>query len=108
MIVGASADPVAVLPPQRIRQLRIVKGLPSGTAADSQDTLNFGALAGVRPVIQTMPVERAAEGYDMMMNGRRGFGWFLLSGAKRRQNLLRLRVFLRLGFLSREVGEVYD
>jgi hypothetical protein len=58
--------------------------------------------------METMPLERAAEAYDLMMNGKVCFGWFLLSGAKTRQSLLRLRVVLRLGLLSHEVGEVYD
>ena len=48
---------------------RSVAGHASGTAKDSEDTLRFAALTGVRPMIETYPLEKAAEGFDRMMSG---------------------------------------
>ena len=53
---------------------------PSGTSADSQDTLAFSALAGVRPMIEEFPLERAAEAYDHMMSGGARFRVVLRTG----------------------------
>ena len=47
-----------------------IQGWPSGHAKDSEDTLQFCARFGVRPMIETFPLERAAEAYDHMMTGR--------------------------------------
>jgi D-arabinose 1-dehydrogenase-like Zn-dependent alcohol dehydrogenase len=58
-VIGASGDPVAVLPPSLIRARRSVQGWPSGIAADSADTLAVSPQSGVRPIIETMPLERA-------------------------------------------------
>ena len=41
----------------------------SGTAADSEDTVRFAELSGVRPMIETFPLEKAAEAYARMMSG---------------------------------------
>ena len=47
---------------------------------DSQDTLAFSALTGVRPTIETMPLERAAEAYHKMMRGEARFRMVLTTG----------------------------
>lgn len=52
---------------------RSISGWPSGTSADSEDTLDFSVLADVRPMIETFPLARAAEGYDRMMSGKARF-----------------------------------
>jgi D-arabinose 1-dehydrogenase-like Zn-dependent alcohol dehydrogenase len=66
--VGASPEPIEVTPIQLIGQRRSVSGWPSGRAADSEDTLRFSVLTGVRPMIEIFPLE-AAEGYARMMRG---------------------------------------
>jgi propanol-preferring alcohol dehydrogenase len=48
-------------------------GWPSGTSKDSEDTLDFSVLSGIRPQIETFPLERAAEGYERMMSGKARF-----------------------------------
>ena len=48
---------------------------PSGTAKDSEDTLQFSALPGVRPMIERYPLEKAADAYGQMISGERGFVW---------------------------------
>jgi D-arabinose 1-dehydrogenase-like Zn-dependent alcohol dehydrogenase len=79
LVVGAAADPIRVSPLQLIGGRRSVAGWPSGTAAASEDTMRFSVLAGVRPMIETLPLERAAEGYERMMSGRARFRVVLLT-----------------------------
>jgi D-arabinose 1-dehydrogenase-like Zn-dependent alcohol dehydrogenase len=78
MIVGVSEEQVSPL--QLITGRRSVQGWPSGTAADSQDTLGFSALAGVRLMIEEFPLERAAEAYDRMISGGARFRVVLKTG----------------------------
>ena len=69
IIVGVSEEPVEVPVAEFIMGRRSVQGWPSGTSANSQDTLAFSALAGVRPMIEEFSLERAAEAYDRMISG---------------------------------------
>jgi len=69
MVVGAAFDPIEVTPVQLIMGVRSIQGWASGTPADSEDTLRFAELSGVRPMIETYPLERAAEAYARMMSG---------------------------------------
>ena len=73
IVVGASADPISVTPLQLIGRRRSIQGWPSGTAQDSEDTLNFCALTGIRPMIETFPFEQAAAAYDLMLSGKARF-----------------------------------
>jgi D-arabinose 1-dehydrogenase-like Zn-dependent alcohol dehydrogenase len=73
MVVGASADPITVTPVQLIMKRRGIQGWPSGSAIDWEDTLNFSALTGVRPMIERYPLEKAAEAYEQMMSGKARF-----------------------------------
>jgi D-arabinose 1-dehydrogenase-like Zn-dependent alcohol dehydrogenase len=50
-----------------------VAGWPSGTSIDSEDTMQFSAMTGIRPMIETMPMERVQEAYDKMMSGAARF-----------------------------------
>jgi len=70
VIVGASPEPFAVSSFQLILTHRSIVGWPSGTSIDSEDALKFAAASGVRPMIETFPLERAADGYDRMMSGK--------------------------------------
>jgi D-arabinose 1-dehydrogenase-like Zn-dependent alcohol dehydrogenase len=73
VILGAAADPLQVSTIPMIMGRRSITGWPSGSAIDSQDSLSFSLLAGVRAVIQAFPLERAAEAYDLMMSGKARF-----------------------------------
>jgi len=73
MVIGAAFDPIEVTPVQLITGSRAIQGWSSGTAADSEDTLNFAELTGVRPMIETYPLERAGEAYARMMSGKAQF-----------------------------------
>jgi len=70
VVVGASMEPILVTPIQLISGRKSLQGWPSGTSADSEDTLNFAVLTGVRPVIEKFPLDRAAEAYERMMSGK--------------------------------------
>jgi D-arabinose 1-dehydrogenase-like Zn-dependent alcohol dehydrogenase len=69
VVVGASGDPIEVPPFAIIPGSTAVQGHASGTSRDSEDTLRFSALTGVRPQIETMPLEEAQAAYDKMMAG---------------------------------------
>ena len=73
LVVGASPEPISVTPIQLIGQRRSIQGWPSGTARDSEETLNFCALNGIRPMVETFPFEQAAAAYDRMMSGKARF-----------------------------------
>ncbi|HLK64201.1 MAG TPA: alcohol dehydrogenase [Bryobacteraceae bacterium] len=69
MVIGATFEPIEVTPPQLIFGNRTIQGWAAGTPTDSEATLRFSELTGVRPMIETYPLERAAEGYARMMSG---------------------------------------
>jgi D-arabinose 1-dehydrogenase-like Zn-dependent alcohol dehydrogenase len=73
MVIGATFDPIEVTPVQLITGSRAIQGWSSGTPADSEDTLRFAELTGVRPMIETYPLEKAAEAYARMMSGKAQF-----------------------------------
>jgi D-arabinose 1-dehydrogenase-like Zn-dependent alcohol dehydrogenase len=73
MVIGATFDPIEVTPLQLISASRTIQGWASGTPADSEDTLNFAELSGVRPMTETYPLEKAGEAYARMMSGKAQF-----------------------------------
>jgi D-arabinose 1-dehydrogenase-like Zn-dependent alcohol dehydrogenase len=73
MVIGATFDPIEVTPAQLIGGSRTIQGWAAGTPADSEDTLLFAELSGVRPMIETYPLEKAAEAYARMMSGKAEF-----------------------------------
>jgi D-arabinose 1-dehydrogenase-like Zn-dependent alcohol dehydrogenase len=73
LVLGAGADPIEVSPIQLIMGRRSIVGWPSGSSIDSQETLSFSALTGVRSMNEVFPLERAAEAYELMMSGKARF-----------------------------------
>jgi D-arabinose 1-dehydrogenase-like Zn-dependent alcohol dehydrogenase len=73
LVIGASFEPIEVTPVQLINGSRTIQGWASGTPADSEDTLRFAELTGVRPMIETYPLEKAAEAYARMLSGKAEF-----------------------------------
>jgi D-arabinose 1-dehydrogenase-like Zn-dependent alcohol dehydrogenase len=80
VIIGASDQPIEVPPFLFIQGRRSLVGWPSGTSIDSQDTLSFSVLSGVRSMNEVFPLERAAEAYELMMNGKARFRCVLTTG----------------------------
>jgi len=68
LIVAAPGGQVQVAPFALIGGRKSIAGWPSGTAIDSEDTLNFSQLSDVKPMIETYPLEKASEAYNKMMN----------------------------------------
>ena len=79
LIVGASGEPMQVPPAMLIGGNTSIAGHASGTSQDSQDTLAFSRLSGVRPLIETLPLEQAGEAYDRMMAGDARFRMVLVT-----------------------------
>jgi D-arabinose 1-dehydrogenase-like Zn-dependent alcohol dehydrogenase len=73
VVVGASGEPIEVSPLLLIGARRSISGWPSGTAPDSEDTMNFSVQSNVRPMIETYPLAKAADAYAHMMSGKARF-----------------------------------
>lgn len=73
LVVGAAMEPMSISSLQLIGLKREVCGWASGTAIDSEETMKFAALTGVRPMIETFPLEKAEDAYNQMMKGAARF-----------------------------------
>ena len=80
IVVGAPQDPIQVNAAQLIFGARSIYGALTGTAVDNEDTLAFSVLQKIRPMVQTFPLERAAEAYASMMQGKARFRIVLVTG----------------------------
>jgi D-arabinose 1-dehydrogenase-like Zn-dependent alcohol dehydrogenase len=73
VVVGATTDPIEVTPFQLIFGNRSIQGWAWGTPTDSEDTLRFAELTGVRPMIEKYPLAKAGEAYARMLSGEAEF-----------------------------------
>jgi D-arabinose 1-dehydrogenase-like Zn-dependent alcohol dehydrogenase len=73
LIVGAAMDPLELQSARLIGGRQSVRAWPSGTCVDSEDTMRFAVLTGVRTRTELMPLERARDAYDRMMSGAARF-----------------------------------
>ncbi len=80
IILGAASEPLEVSSHLLISGRRSIVGWPSGTSIDSQETMSFSALTGVRPMTEVFPLERASEAYELMMSGKARFRVVLTTG----------------------------
>jgi D-arabinose 1-dehydrogenase-like Zn-dependent alcohol dehydrogenase len=81
IVLGAGMEPLNLPPAMLISGDKAIAGHASGTSGDSEDTLSFSALADVRPMTETLPLEQAAEAYERMMSGAARFRMVLTTGA---------------------------
>jgi D-arabinose 1-dehydrogenase-like Zn-dependent alcohol dehydrogenase len=81
VVLGVPGDPLKVNVVPLIFAKQAVAGWPSGTSIDSEDTLKFSAITGVRPMIETYPLDKAPEAYDRMISGKARFRVVLETGA---------------------------
>jgi D-arabinose 1-dehydrogenase-like Zn-dependent alcohol dehydrogenase len=70
LVPAAPAEPLTINVFSLIMKRSSVAGWYSGTAKDSQDTLEFSALSGIHPMIEKYPLDQVAEGYEQMHSGR--------------------------------------
>jgi len=80
VILGAAHEPLEVDGPLMIAGRRSIMGWPSGSSIDSQDTLSFSMLNGVRAMTEVFPLERAADAYEHMISGKARFRAVLTMG----------------------------
>ena len=73
IVVGAGMESLNVSPLQLIGGSKSIRGWASGTARDSQDTLEFSVVSGVRPMIERYPLDKAADAYQQMISGKARF-----------------------------------
>jgi D-arabinose 1-dehydrogenase-like Zn-dependent alcohol dehydrogenase len=81
IILGVPEKPVEFNTIPLVLGHRTVKGWPSGTAMDSEDTLNFSALTGVKPKIELYPLDKAPEAFERMESGKARFRVVITTGA---------------------------
>ena len=81
VVPAAPNEPLTIPASSLFLQRRSVAGWYSGTAKDSQDTLEFSALTGVHPIIEKYPLSRVAEAYGRMHSGKMVFRGVLTFGA---------------------------
>jgi D-arabinose 1-dehydrogenase-like Zn-dependent alcohol dehydrogenase len=81
IIVGVPEKPFDVDAVPLIMGNRSIAGWASGTGMDSEDALNFSALNGIKPLIETYPLDKAPEAFDRMMSGKARFRVVLTTGA---------------------------
>jgi len=72
-VVGADMEPIAIPGVSFINGRKRLQGWAAGTPSDSEDTLRFATLTGVRPMIEKFPLERAADAYARMLSGHAQF-----------------------------------
>ena len=80
IILGASQEPLQVSTLQMIGGRKVIQGWPSGTSIDSQDTMGFSSLTGVRPMTEVFPLELAEEAYARMMINKARFRVVITTG----------------------------
>ena len=80
IVVGVDHEPIKVSPLQLIRGRHRLQGWASGTARDSEDTLRFSALTGVRPMIETFPLAEVETAYARMIENHARFRVVLTLG----------------------------
>lgn len=83
MLLGAGKDPLPVSAGQLVVGERSVLGSITGTPFENEKTLDFSVLAGVRPRIETMPLEKAAEAVARMRSGQANFRMVLTMTGRR-------------------------
>ena len=73
VVVGAGTENIEVSPFVLLLGKRRLQGWASGTASDSEDTLRFAAMSGIRPMIEKYPLEKVNEAYERMISGHAQF-----------------------------------
>jgi D-arabinose 1-dehydrogenase-like Zn-dependent alcohol dehydrogenase len=79
IVVGVPNDEIRLNAFPLVFGGRSVYGSLTGTPIDSEDTLDFSVLENIRPMIETVPLEQAAEGYARMMEGKARFRMVLVT-----------------------------
>jgi len=73
VVLGADFTPMQLNTAGLISGRTGIYGWPSGSSIDSEDTMKFSAMTGVRPMVETFPLEKVQEAYDRMMSNKARF-----------------------------------
>jgi alcohol dehydrogenase len=73
LVIAAIAEPLRVSPMQLIPRSTTVHGHPGGVSQDVEDTLNFAAFKGIKPITEALPLDRVNDGYQRMMRNEARF-----------------------------------
>jgi len=73
VLLGADTRPLQVSPLQLIGQRKSISGWPSGDAMDSEETMKFARLTGIRAMVERFPLEKAEEAYQVMIQNKARF-----------------------------------
>ena len=79
VVVGVGPDSIDIPATQLVLESRSIHGSLTGSAIDGEETLSFSALSGVRPMIETVPLEQAPAAYIRMMEGQARFRMVLVT-----------------------------
>ena len=79
IVVGVPQDPIQLNAFPLVFGGRSIYGSLTGTPIDSEDTLAFSVLENIRPMIETVPLEQAADAYARMMQGKARFRMVLVT-----------------------------
>jgi propanol-preferring alcohol dehydrogenase len=79
IVIGVPEDPIQLSAFPLVFRGRSIYGSLAGTAIDNEDTLAFSVLENIRPIIETVPLEQAADGYARMMQGKARFRMVLVA-----------------------------
>ena len=81
IVLGADFKPMPLVTAGLIGKRTGLYGWPSGSSIDSEDTLRFSAMTGVRPMTEVFPLEHAEHAYARMMSNKARFRVVLTTGA---------------------------
>jgi D-arabinose 1-dehydrogenase-like Zn-dependent alcohol dehydrogenase len=81
IVVGVPNDEIRLNAFPLVFGGRSIYGSLTGTPIESEDTLAFSVLENIRPMIETAPLEQAAEAYARMMEGKARFRMVLVTKA---------------------------
>jgi D-arabinose 1-dehydrogenase-like Zn-dependent alcohol dehydrogenase len=73
IVAGAPNTPLEISPLLLIFGSRVVEGTLTGSSIEGEDTLAFSVLQNIKPMIETVPLEKAAEGYKRMSSNKARF-----------------------------------
>ncbi|MFF4487680.1 alcohol dehydrogenase [Streptomyces sp. NPDC001544] len=80
VVIGADVEPLGISPNQLLMTGKVVRGHPSGTAQDVEDTMAFSALHGIRPMTEIMPLGETEAAWQRMLSGAARFRMVLTTG----------------------------
>jgi alcohol dehydrogenase len=80
VVIGADVEPLGISPNQLLMTGKVVRGHPSGTAKDVEDTMAFSALHGIRPMTEIMPLGETEAAWQRMLSGAARFRMVLTTG----------------------------